>query len=159
MLENKLQDFVEHTGLYFEGAGLPGVSGRILGHLLVCEPAMQSSADLAKALETTSGSISTNTRLLLQSGLIEKVPVRGRRGTFFQIVPEAFSKQFTSKLHQTRLFRELLDEGIAVLEQMQVPADRAERIREARALYAFFEREFPLLLARWEQERAALKLK
>ncbi|MFT5585418.1 MAG: DNA-binding transcriptional regulator GbsR (MarR family) [Cognaticolwellia sp.] len=157
MPENKLQDFVEHTGLYFEGAGLPGVSGRILGHLLVCDPAMQSSADLAKALETTSGSISTNTRLLLQSGLIEKVPLRGRRGTFFQVVPEAFSKQFTSKLAQTRLFRELLDEGIAVLEQMQVPVDRAERIREARALYAFFEREFPLLLARWEQERAALK--
>lgn len=157
MPQDKLQDFVAHTGLYFEGAGLPGVSGRILGHLLVCDPPMQSSAELAKALETTSGSVSTNTRLLLQSGLIEKVPVRGKRGTFFRIVPEAFSKQFAYKQAQTRAFREILDEGISALEAMDSGGPRAERIREARALYAFFEREFPLLMARWEQERAALE--
>lgn len=154
--ENKLQDFVAHSGLLFEGNGLPGVAGRILGHLLVCEPAMQSSADLARALETTSGSISTNTRMLLQGELIEKVPVPGKRGTFFQILPGAHTKQLTSWQTQTRLFRELLDEGIAVLEGMQVPEERFERIREARALYAFFERELPLLLMRWEQERATL---
>lgn len=146
-----LDVFIERMGLYFDQHGLPATSGRILGFLLTCTPEVQSSGDIASALDTTSGSVSTNTRLLLTSGLIERVPVRGRRGAFFRVVPGAMKTLLQSKLESTMALKELMDEGLAAMGPAS-PEERA-RIEESRDFYAFFVEEFPKLMARWEARR------
>ena len=73
-------------------AGAARMVGRVLGWLLVCEPPEQSAADLAQALRASKGSISTATRVLLRTGLIERVRVRGERFDRFVAKPEGWDE-------------------------------------------------------------------
>ena len=65
--------FVEDISLFFEQMGLPRMAGRILGVLLISGPPEQSINDLCEVLQASKSSISTNARLLTETGLIERV--------------------------------------------------------------------------------------
>jgi DNA-binding transcriptional regulator GbsR (MarR family) len=145
------QHFVEEVGLYFERAGVPPMAGRVLGHLMICEPPVQSSSQLVDALFASKASISTSTRLLMRMGFIERVPTPGQRGSSFRLRAGAFSTALTQKLSLITVFRELLDSGLDALEGASAP--RRARLQDARDLYAFFEAEMPLLIERWKNSR------
>ena len=146
-----LHELIESAGLYFDRSGLPATCGRILGHLLCCQPAVQSATELARALETTSGSISTNALLLEAGELIERVPVRGRRGVFYRVAPGAFSRLLVAKMDTIGDFRAILQQGLAAMGGAN-PGETA-RLRDALELYDFLEDEFPRLMERFEEQR------
>jgi DNA-binding transcriptional regulator GbsR (MarR family) len=148
------RQFAEEVGRVFEQLGVPRMTGRILGWLLICDPPRQSSAALGSALGASKGAISTATRLLETYGLVKRIAVPGARGDFFEITPDAFSRAH-DQLGKARLFRELMERGLAVLGDEDSP--RADRLRETHALYAFMEREIPALFARFRAEYAADK--
>lgn len=75
--ENKI-DFVEAFSLKVEETGHPRIYGQILGWLLVCEPDYQSFSDLMKNLNISKASVSNITRILLETGLIEKIRIPGK---------------------------------------------------------------------------------
>lgn len=143
------RQFAEEVGLLFERFGLSRMGGRILGWLLICDPPRQSSTDLAVALGASKGSISTATRFLISAGMIERSPVPGARGHFFEITPETFVRA-NDQLGTFRLFQDLMNKGLAVLGDERSP--RAKRLRRTRDLYAFLEREYPKLVERFEAE-------
>jgi DNA-binding transcriptional regulator GbsR (MarR family) len=140
------RQFAEDVGRVFEGFGVSRMAGRVLGWLLICDPPRQSSADLGAALGATKGSISTATRMLEASGLIDRVAVPGRRGDSFELRPEAFH-QAHDQLGTMRIFRDLMDRGLAVLGDED--SLRAQRLRRTRDFYAYLEREFPALVERF----------
>ena len=78
--------FIEQMGLFTQAEGLPRISGRIFG-LMILEGGAFSFSELAERLDVSRGSISTNTRLLVSIGLIEKTAKPGERQDYFQ-VPE-----------------------------------------------------------------------
>jgi DNA-binding MarR family transcriptional regulator len=144
----RLRDFVERLGMFFEQVGGSPMMGRILGWLLVCEPSHQSSTELAEALGASKASISTSSRQLLALGLIERVPVPGARGAWFRLTPDAWAVHLQRDLMALTMFRELLDSGIGAMRDE--PAPRAARLQEARALFVFFEGEYPLIIQRFK---------
>src|SRR5437762_2128546 len=77
--EEELRQLVEEIGLWFERSGVPRMAGRVLGWLLLCDPAEQTMQQLADHLDASMGSISTMLRLLGQLGLIEKSSIPGER--------------------------------------------------------------------------------
>src|SRR5664279_1500833 len=77
--------FVETMGRYWESAGSTRVMGAIVGWLMVCEPPHQSASDLVTALSVSTGSVSTQTRALINYGLVEPVTFRGDRTRYYQI--------------------------------------------------------------------------
>jgi DNA-binding transcriptional regulator GbsR (MarR family) len=146
------RQFAEEVGRVFEQLGVSRMAGRILGWLLICDPPRQSSADLGSALGASKGSISTATRLLESYGLARRVGVPGTRGDFFEMTPDAFNRAH-DQIGKTRIFRQLMELGLAVLGEQESP--RAERLRETRDLYAFLEREIPTLMERFRTEYEA----
>jgi DNA-binding transcriptional regulator GbsR (MarR family) len=150
-VNDEQQHFVEEIGVMFEQSGMPRMSGRILGWLLICDPPHQTSDQLAEGLQASKGSISTMTRLLIQVGLVEKIGLPGQRRDYFRIKPGAWSQIMRTSMGQITLFRQLAERGLDLLPDQQ--SDRRLRLEEMRDLYAFFEREFPVLLEHWEQER------
>jgi DNA-binding MarR family transcriptional regulator len=142
--------FVEEMSLFLEEAGLPRMAGRILGWLLVCEPARQTAGELSAALSASKGSISTMTRLLINMGLVERAGVPGRRESFYGVRADAWSELLSVQVSQVSAARALAERGLSV-----VPAGSgaAGRLEEMRALYSFLERELPALLARWSASR------
>ncbi len=85
--EAGLREWVEQTVMLLEQDGLPRMAGRIFGWLLVCDPPEQSMEELAAAVQGSKASMSTMTRLLVQSGLVEKVRPPGARRDAFRVQP------------------------------------------------------------------------
>jgi len=157
--ESQLEEkrFVEEVGLFFEQSGMPRMAGRILGWLLISDPPHQSTGELSEALLASKGSISTTTRLLIRIGLIERTSLPGQRHDYFRIKPNAWHQMVKESLVQVTTARQLAEQGLELLEG-KVHINR-QCLEEMHNMYAFFEREFPALLERWEQERKAGELK
>ncbi|MFC1981096.1 GbsR/MarR family transcriptional regulator [Chloroflexota bacterium] len=152
----KEKQFVEEVGLLFEQTGMPRMAGRILGWLLISDSPHQTTGNLVEALMASKGSISTMTRLLIRIGLIERVSLPGVRHDYFHIKPDASHQLLKDSLDQTTAFRQLMERGLGLTEG-KVHANR-QWLEEMRNMYIFFEREFPALLERWEQERKGSQL-
>ncbi len=152
----KEKRFVEEVGILFEQTGSPRMAGRILGWLLISDPLYQSTGELAEALLASKGSISTMTRLLIRIGLIERVSLPGQRRDYFHIKAGAWNQMIKESLVQITAMRQLAEHGLELVEG-KAPLTR-QWLEEMRDMYAFFEREFPALLERWEQERKGGKL-
>ena len=146
--------FVEEFGNIIELQGMPRMAGRVMGWLLISGQPYQTTSDLMEALKASKASISTATRLLIRLGLIERLSLLGERQDYFRIKPGALHHQLKEGLVQTTIFRQLAERGLKLIK----PDDNVNRqwLEEARSMYVFFEREFPVLLERWEQERKRL---
>ncbi|MFC2066031.1 GbsR/MarR family transcriptional regulator [Chloroflexota bacterium] len=153
----KEKQFVEEVGLLFEQTGMPRMAGRIVGWLLISDSPHQTTGDLVEALMASKGSISTMTRLLIRIGLIERLSLPGIRYDYFHIKPGASHQLLKDSLDQTTAFRQLMERGLELTEG-KAHANR-QWLEEMRNMYLFFEREFPTLLKRWEQERKVTGLK
>jgi len=151
MRQSEERSFVEEFGLFFEQSGMPRMAGRILGRLLLSNPPHQSLDELREALLASKGSISTMTRLLIQIGLIERISLPGVRHDYFRIRPSACQHALKQSVERVAILRRLAERGLELLEG-KAPLTR-QGLEEMRDMYAFFEREFPALLERWEQER------
>ena len=148
------QQYVEKVGRYFEQLGFPRMGGRIFGWLLISESPQATMTELMEALQASKSSISSMTRLLIQVDLIEAVSVFGERRDYFRIRNDAWTNSLKDRLEQAIAFRQLADEGLALLAD--AAPQRKQRLQEMRLMYAFLEREIPALLDRWEKERLAL---
>jgi len=146
--ELERQRFLEEFGVLFEQHGLPRMAGRILGWLLISNPPHQSTDEMAEALMASKGSISTTTRLLIQFNLIERFSFPGVRHDYFRVKPGACYQMLRDSLVHITTMRQLCERALELLEGK---ANR-EQLEEMRDMYALFEREFPILLERWEQE-------
>ncbi|MFC1932804.1 GbsR/MarR family transcriptional regulator [Chloroflexota bacterium] len=145
------QQFVEEVGIVFEQTGLPRMAGRIFGCLLICDPPHQSTEQLTEALIASKGSISTMTRLLIQTSLIERFSLPGIRHSYFRLRPDALRCMIRHGVEdEVKMFRQLAEHGLELL------ADETSLTRkwleEMRDRYAFFERELPGLLVRWQEQ-------
>jgi len=149
--------FVEEVGIFFEQSSLPRMAGRILGWLLISDPPHQTTSELAEVLLASKGSISTMTRLLIRIGLIERTSLPGERHDYFRLKPNAWHQMLKDSLVQVAAARQLAEHGLELLEG-KAHVNRLS-LEEMHNMYAFFERELPALLERWEQERKEGELK
>jgi DNA-binding transcriptional regulator GbsR (MarR family) len=151
-MDERLWHFVDATGeLWSKSYGLPRMTGRVLGWLLVCDPPEQTAAQLAEALDASKGSISGATRSLVRAGLVERLHVRGQRADRFRIRPEAWDEQIRDQ--GVGEARALVAQGLEAL----AGASRARRARleELDMFYAWWQSRIPALAAEWEQYKRA----
>jgi hypothetical protein len=105
--------------------------------LLVCDPPEQSAADLRDALQASAGSISTATRVLLRTGLIERARLRGERFDRFRARPETWD-QFLWREEQFSGPRRVMQLGLDALADE--PDERRARLEELDSIYAWWEK-------------------
>ena len=129
------------------------MAGRIFGWLLICEPPHQSSEELAQVVGASKGSISSMTRLLIQSGVVERMGLPGKRGTYYRLKPESWSELVRSRLNNLTALRQLAQQGLALMAGKE--PELQKRLQELRDFHAFLEREIPALLDRYDRERTA----
>ena len=148
-----LHDYADEIGLFFEDNGLPRMSGRILGWLLVCEPAHQSADELAAALQASRSSISMAMQLLQRSGAVERYPMPGSRRTYYRLTPGFWLREAEEKAAMAAKWRKLAERGLDILSDGH--DDSRRRLQEMHDMYAFFEEEYGRLRDTWyeRQER------
>ncbi len=146
-----LHDYVDRLGMWFEQIGMQPLVGRLLAWLIVCQPPQQSSKDLAGALGASPGAISTTAKVLTQMSMIERVRIRGDRKTYFRVVPGIWTQRVRAEMALTVHLRQIAEEGLDLLERVGHETDPS--LEELRDMAAFFEREFPAMIERWEASR------
>ncbi|UCD57242.1 MAG: MarR family transcriptional regulator [Candidatus Hydrogenedentota bacterium] len=154
METQKLQgrrEFAEEFGILFESMGLPCMAGRIWGWLLTSDPPHQTAADIAKGVSASRGSVSTMTNNLMQSGLVDRVGVPGERSKLYRIKSGGFTEILRTRMRFITELRKTLGKGLGFLKD-ETPEVR-RRLEEYLDLCIFFEREFPALIDKWEEER------
>ena len=150
MATNEELMYVEKVGLHFEQLTLPRMAGRIFGWLLISETPLVSMNELVEVLQASKSSVSSMTRLLIQIELVELVSLPGERRDYYRISRNAWTNSLRDRLEQAHSFRQLADEGLTLLARSD--PERRMRLEEMRSLYAFLEREIPILLERWQKE-------
>ncbi len=144
--------FVEEVALSFEQQGLFRMAGRVLGWLLICDPPEQSFNQLVEVLQASKGSISNAMRLLVPSGLVERVSRPGERRDYYRIRPGAWVELARIRTRHYGEFKKLVEQGLHMLDG--APPTRRERLHDLHALYDWLDREMPQFWARWEREQA-----
>ena len=104
-------------------------------------------------LRASRGSISTSTRYLVQLGFIERVSKPGERRDYFRNKPGAWVEMTRRGMEEARLYRELAERGLGLLDSSDPEVRRG--LEEMRAFYSFVEREFPSVFERWEALKAS----
>jgi len=145
--------YVDEVAGFFAQEGLPLIAGRVVGWLLICDPPEQTAAELAEVLQVSRSSISSATRLLTPSGVVEGVRKRGHRQEFFRIAADGWARMLARRYEKAAGFRAVTEKGLELLEGAS--EQRRERLDNVHELYRFLERELPELWRRWEEQNAS----
>ena len=109
------------------------------------------SEDLANAMGASRASVSTMTRMLMQMELIERIGIPGTRKRHYRIKAGGFAQLLQAKARMTSVIRQMSERGLAIMADE--PPEMRQRLEDYREFYAFFEKEFPALIRKWEQRR------
>lgn len=126
--------FIETMGRHFEEEGIPRIAGRLFGLLMVnAEPC--SLDDMADRLRVSKGSVSSNSRMLEQWGVAERVTRPGDRRDYYHLADDMESRILERQMEHVVRMRERLREGLASMP------DAPDGVRDRfRAAIAFQER-------------------
>jgi DNA-binding transcriptional regulator GbsR (MarR family) len=143
--------FIEEVGLVFESVHFPRMAGRVLAALVVGPAGGMTAGELAGSLQASKASMSSSTRLLIQYGLVERSVRPPDRRDRFVARDDAWARVLDVRFDSVRALRELAEVGLALVDGSGDPRP----LTEARDLYRYLEIEWPALLRRWEEARAA----
>ncbi len=143
--------YVEDVAQFFERSGMARMSGRLLGALMVAEPPERSQEELATFLGVSRGSVSQASRMLVDAGLVERRRRRGDRRDYFCVRPDAWTDMIERRVDAIVALRRLAERGIEVVGDDGTVGHQA--LAGLVDVCAFFETEWPGLVARWRRER------
>lgn len=126
--------FIEHMGRVARADGLPRIAGRLFGFLIL-HGGPCSLADLARQLQVSRGSVSTNTRLLEQLDVIERVSRPGDRQDYYQLRPDPYPALLRGVIERTRV----ASAGVTRARE-DLPAGWDNARARLQALETFYER-------------------
>ena len=145
-LDPELARFVESMGMYFESYGIPRIGGRILGLLLIAHEPL-SAERIASILKVSRASVSTNFRILLTSGLAEKVTYPGDRTTYFVFPESGLEKTMLVEIQGISALKRLVEQGLNALPD----GDSARsRMHEMSNWADFLIKLYQKALAEWQ---------
>ena len=111
---------------------LPPITGRILGWLMICEPAEQSAADIATAIKASRASMTSNVRTLQAVGLIRRRTRAGDRTAYYRIDDDAWEAAVRRRIEGMVKFEGIAAQG---LQLVGPGTPRASRLLAAYNVY------------------------
>jgi len=134
--------FIETLGLISQTEGMPPISGRILGYLVLADDAC-SLTDIAEALDISKASASTNVRLLEAKGIARREGKRGSRQDHWAVDPQPQRSLLDTLALRFRKNAETIDEIAEDFRPDQ--AKQREKVEE----FSNFYRQSADFMAEW----------
>lgn len=155
METNKLQH-IEDSALLFEQFGMTRMAGRIFGYLIICDEDAVSFDRIRETLQASKGSISTNLKQLLQTGLIEQTTYPGDRKTYYRASHVHIGDIMASRLNLMEKFVELFSQA----RELKSRKDSvSEWLLETAIFYKWMEQKMEEMMDEWESDKEEIKKK
>ena len=145
---NQLSAWIERLAAVLVAEGIPLIGGRILGYLLVCDPEERTAAELSEELEASTGSISTNLKLLVNYRLVTRSTRRGRQAAQYRADAAAWQSLIHRRMNALADLRGLSAAGLRLLSG---DPQRALRLRTVDEFQGWFAGQVEPL---WERRPA-----
>lgn len=120
-------DYVERVARQLEAGGVARMAGRIFGHLATAHEPYLSLTEIANQLGVSRAAVSVNTRRLIDTRVIRRVPVPGSRQEHFAVTPDGSEAAIRASIRLARDIASLADEGVALLGKRITPGAQALR--------------------------------
>jgi DNA-binding transcriptional regulator GbsR (MarR family) len=138
--QEAIQNWVERVAAAFaQHFGLPPITGRILGWLLICDPPEQSAGEIANAIGASRASLTTSMRLLTVGELVRRRHRPGDRTTWFQIDDDAWEKVIRQRIAAMASLREITEDAMTLIG---ADSARAGRVRAAHDFFGWLSEAF-----------------
>jgi DNA-binding MarR family transcriptional regulator len=134
-----LLQWVDQVAAFLARDGMPPIAGRVLGWLMVCEPAEQSAAEIAQANSASRASLTTNLHILTTMGFVTRRTHRGARTAYYRIEDHAWEQVVQRQIAAVAGFRRIASDGLALVG---ADSQRASRIRDAADTFAWMATVF-----------------
>ncbi|MCY1081496.1 GbsR/MarR family transcriptional regulator [Archangium lansingense] len=144
--------FVERFALIMSDSGFPRMPARVFVGLLIADEGRSTAAELAAMLHVSPAAISIAVRYLMQLGLVSREREPGERRDHYRVHNDMWYESLTRRDETLVRWEQGLEEGIAALG---VDSPAGARLDETRRFFEFVRGEFPHLLRKWKEIRAA----
>ncbi|MGA8112667.1 MAG: hypothetical protein WCA46_03280 [Actinocatenispora sp.] len=112
----QLQRWVERVAAFCADEwGLPPITGRILGWLMICHPPEQSAGEIAATIRASRASLTSNMRFLTTIGLVRRTRRAGDRTAYYRIEEDAWHKVIQRKIDSLGAFGDIAEEGLTLV--------------------------------------------
>jgi len=130
---DQLSSWVERVATFFaEHYGLPPITGRILGWLLICEAPEQSAGEIAEAIGASRASLTTNMRFLTASGFVRRLTRPGGRTTYYCVDDDMWDTIIRKRIASMMSFSKITLDGLSLIDP---DTARATRLRAAHQFF------------------------
>ncbi|MFD5827087.1 GbsR/MarR family transcriptional regulator [Lentzea sp. NPDC060358] len=140
----------EHMALTLVGAGMQRMGARVLSAFLFTEKESLTAGDLAEELGVSAGSVSAAVRMVVQMGVVERVYVEGSRREHFRMLDNAWTTLYSRQHSVVDAVLGAVEAGVEAVG----PGRAHDRLEYMRDFYTFLVNESPVLVERFERQRA-----
>ncbi len=155
-LEAERREFVEAFALTWAATGETTMDGRVLGYLIIMRPEYISSADLAAAIEASTGAVSMSTRRLVEEGFVRRRIIPGDRNHYFYSDGAVWGTWLATERRYIDRQRENMQRGMDLVAASDDPGDQMafRRVRNGRDYMKWLREYHYQMLEEWQEFKA-----
>ncbi|GAA4889660.1 GbsR/MarR family transcriptional regulator [Streptomonospora salina] len=146
------REATEQLALVLSEHGMQRMTARVMAAVIFAEQPALTQGDLAAELSVSTGSVSGAVTMLTSVGLVERVPAAGSRRDHYRLRDDAWARLFSKQNEVVAALLRMAEHGVEVTAEDGFAQPRLEEMRD---FYAFMLGEFPALIERWREQRAA----
>lgn len=150
-LSDKKKEIIERIGVYYEKKGLQPVVGRIMGLLLVAEPAEATFEEIQEELQISKSAVSTALTFLQAKETVEYTTKPGERKRYFKLRMRDWKTELKKEFDEVLDMETLINEIIDLKENRK--SEFCCSLLEMKDFFKFMKKELPLLLKKFEASR------
>ncbi|TXK40007.1 GbsR/MarR family transcriptional regulator [Nonomuraea sp. C10] len=136
-------EWAERIAMYLARDGVPPIAGRVLGWLMICDPAEQSAGQISEAIGASRASLTSNLRLLTSMGFLAWRTRPGERTVYYRMAEDAWSIVVQRQIASIAAFLDITRDGLALAGQDEGPEEeRSARVRQAHAMFEWMAKVF-----------------
>jgi DNA-binding transcriptional regulator GbsR (MarR family) len=150
-LSDRKKEIIERIGVFYEKKGLQPVVGRIMGLLLVAEPAEATFEEIQEELQISKSAVSTALTFLQAKETVEYTTKPGERKRYFKLRMRDWKSELKKEFDEVLNMEDLIDEIIELKENKK--SEFCCRLSEMKDFFVFMRKELPLLLQKFEASR------
>jgi DNA-binding transcriptional regulator GbsR (MarR family) len=133
-------------------AGIPRMPARIFAALLTCDSGRMTAAELSGLLRASPAAVSGGVRYLAGVGMVRREGEPGSRRHYYRVPDDVWDEVIRLRDRMMARWVAVMREGVEVLGP-DTPA--GTRMAESVRYFEFVTAELPLVLARWQELKAA----